>query len=104
MHAVHFFTIRCTPSPLLCFLQTILPTHTVHYSAICCTPLLPSFSSRRRCCLMVCARSSPEALSTPVPSAEIYSQAAFGSVKQDTLPLLQRWRGFILYPLGEGNH
>ncbi|KAF6264287.1 hypothetical protein COO60DRAFT_1698359 [Scenedesmus sp. NREL 46B-D3] len=37
--------------------------------------------------------------STPVPSAEIYSQAAFGSVKIDTLPLLQRFRGFILYPL-----
>ncbi|KAF6245560.1 hypothetical protein COO60DRAFT_1655315 [Scenedesmus sp. NREL 46B-D3] len=37
--------------------------------------------------------------STPVPSAEIYSQAAFGSVKIDTLPLLERFRGFILYPL-----
>jgi hypothetical protein len=40
-------------------------------------------------------------VSTPVPSAEIYSQRAFGIVKQDTLPLLQRFRGFILYPLGE---
>jgi hypothetical protein len=40
-------------------------------------------------------------VSTPVPSAEIFSQAAFGIVKQDTLPILQRFRGFILYPLGE---
>ncbi|WIA15101.1 hypothetical protein OEZ85_001795 [Tetradesmus obliquus] len=38
-------------------------------------------------------------VSTPVPSAEIFSQATMGVVKQDTLPLLQRFAGFILYPV-----
>jgi hypothetical protein len=40
-------------------------------------------------------------VSTPVPSAEIYSQAAFASIKIDTLPILQRFQGFLLYPRGE---
>jgi hypothetical protein len=40
-------------------------------------------------------------VSTPVPSAEIYNHASFNIVKQDTLAILQRFRGMILYPLGE---
>jgi hypothetical protein len=40
-------------------------------------------------------------VSTPVPSAEIYNHASLNIVKQDTLAILQRFRGFILYPLGE---
>jgi hypothetical protein len=40
-------------------------------------------------------------VSTPKPSAEIYNHASLNIVKQDTLDILQRFRGFILYPLGE---
>jgi hypothetical protein len=40
-------------------------------------------------------------VSTPVPSAEIYNHASLNIVKQDTLPILQRFAGMILYPLGE---
>jgi hypothetical protein len=40
-------------------------------------------------------------VSTPVPSAEIYNHASLGIVKQDTLPILQRLAGMILFPLGE---
>jgi hypothetical protein len=40
-------------------------------------------------------------VSTPVPSAEVYNFTSNNIVKQDTLAILQRFRGFILYPLGE---
>jgi hypothetical protein len=40
-------------------------------------------------------------VSTPVPSVEIFTQQYLGVFKEDTLPILERFRGFILYPLGE---
>jgi hypothetical protein len=42
-----------------------------------------------------------QTVSTPVPSAEIYNHSSLSIVKQDTLPVLERLRGMILYPLGE---
>jgi hypothetical protein len=40
-------------------------------------------------------------ITTPMASAEIYNFTSKNIVKQDTLPILQLFGSFILYPLGE---